>query len=116
MVNVRLNSWAGPVSELIERDSDEHKRQRSPWSRGTAEKPRAMLDFNASGALVMACWPSGTKLILNYIPRASATASTITCALKDECLRLVIYRAASIFFEGKKEGEVAEKFRNLSSI
>ena len=114
-VNVRLNSWAGPVSELIERDSDEHKRQRSPWGRGTAEKPRAMLDFNASGALVLACWPSGTKMILNYIPRASVSTTTITCALRDECERLVIYRAASLFFEGKKESEIAEKFRNIST-
>lgn len=112
-VNVRLSGWAGPVGELLERDSDEHKRQRSSWSRGTAQKPRAVIDFNASGAMILVGWPAGDKAVFNYIPKAQVSSSSITCALKEECLRMVIYRSASIFFEGKKEADTAEKFRNL---
>ena len=114
-VDVRLSGWAGPLSELMEPDSDDAKRQRSPWSRGTAEKPKAMIHHNASAALIMSCWPSGSISVLNYIPKAEATATTVTCALKDETERLVIFRAAAIFFEGKKEPETAAKFTALAT-
>lgn len=118
-VNVRLSGWTGPVSELMEPDSDEAKRQRSAWSRGSASKPRVMLLQTKSGSDVVAkstlyCWPSGTVTQLNYIPTATITTTSITCAIREEAQRLIIYRAASIFFEGKKEPETAEKFRNLS--
>ena len=62
--------------------------------------------------------------ILNYIPMPTVAPVTnpqtgdiidysIECALKDVAIKAVIYRAASIFFEGKKEPETAEKFRNI---
>lgn len=78
-----------------------------------------------------------TVSILNYIPKAQLnngeeapfssetseeqtssetseeTTETITCALKDIAQPLVINHAAAIFFEGKKEPEIAEKFRNM---
>lgn len=37
----------------------------------------------------------------------------IDCALRPEAEKAVIYQAASIFFEGKKEPDTAEKFRNI---
>jgi hypothetical protein len=37
----------------------------------------------------------------------------IDCALRPEAEKAVIYQAASIFFEGKKEPETAAKFRNI---
>ena len=114
-VNVRLTGWTGPLGELMEPDSDDARRQRSPWSRGTVEKPKAMIHHNASGALILSCWPSGEISILNYIPKAEATADIVTCALKDETERLVIFRAAAIFFEGKKEPDTAAKFTALAT-
>lgn len=115
-VNVRLSGWTGPLSELMDPGSDEARRQRSPWSRGTAEKPKAMIHHNASGSLILSCWPSGTVSVLNYIPKAVLDGTTITAALKDETERLVIFRAASIFFEGKKEPDTASKFISLSNM
>lgn len=58
----------------------------------------------------------------NYIPTPVLTAATtgqnptpatINCALRPETEKLVINQAAAIFFEGKKEPETAEKFRNM---
>lgn len=130
-VDVKIGGWNGVVSELMEPDSDEAKRQRSTWSRGSAEKPRAMLGFDSTGKASLYCWPSGNSIVqLNYIKTATitpavpaapeatpptlATPASLTCAIKDEAERLVIYRAASIFFEGKKESEIAGKFREMS--
>lgn len=115
-VEVRLNTWKGTLSELMDPDSEEARRQRSPWSRGTAEKPKAMLDYSASGALTLYCWPTGTRTILNYIPKASKNVADteISCAIRDEAERYIIYRAASIFFEGKKETDLASKFAALT--
>lgn len=115
-VNVRLNGWLGDLSELMEPDSDDARRQRSSWGRGTAEKPKAMIRNNAAGNLILSCWPSGTITLLNYIPKAVVATDTVTCALKDYCERLVIFRAAAIFFEGKKEPETAAKFTALAII
>lgn len=116
-VDVRLTGWAGPLSELMEPDSDDAKRQRSPWSRGTAEKPKAMIHHNASAALILSCWPSGSISTLNYIPAATKNGADnqITCAIKSENERHVIFRAASIFFEGKKEPDTAAKFTALTA-
>ena len=116
-VNVRLTGWAGPLSELMEPDSDDAKRQRSSWSRGTIEKPKAMIHHNDSADLILSCWPSGTISTLNYIPTASKNGadSQITCAIKSENERYIVYRAASIFFEGKKEPETAAKFAALTA-
>lgn len=118
-VNVQLSGWLGLVSELMEPDSDEAKRQRSTWSRGSSSKPRVMLLKTKSGSDTVAkstlyCWPSGTVTQLNYIPTATINTTSIDCAIRSEAERLVIYRAASIYFEGKKEDEIADKFRNLS--
>lgn len=136
-VALQLTTWLRPVTELMETDSEEALSQTSRWGRGTPEKPRAMLDHDAAGRLILRYWtagkPNGTYdhgvSILNHIPKAqlengqSQSANNdqpsnpyITCALKDETERLVINRAASIFFEGKKEDSLADRFRTLSTI
>lgn len=114
-VDVRLSGWKGVLTVLMDPDSDDARRQRSPWSRGSAEKPKAMLDYNSSGALTLYCWPSGNRAILNYIPKATRSNSLITCAIRDEAERFIVFRAAAIFFEGKKETEIAEKFAALTA-
>lgn len=120
-VSLRLAHWSRPVTTLTEPDSDEALRQSSRWGRGTPEKPRAMLDYDADGNLILRYWTAAkessdydhTLQALNYIPKAMVGNDTVTCAMKDEAERMVIYRAASIFFEGKKEPDTAEKFRNI---
>lgn len=124
-VSIDIAGTASILTELIEIGSDEEKMQRSPWSRGTATKPKAMLDHDENGNKVIVWWPGSevhNSAQLAYIATpeqvtvATAEVTTvpaIVCAIRPEAEQQVIYRAASIFFEGKKEGEIAEKFRNL---
>ena len=121
-VSLSLLSWNGRiVTELLEPGSDEALRQTNKWSRGTVSKPRAMLDHDASGNKILRYWSAGKSndqynhsvAIMNYIPKATMTGTTITSALRDIAERQVVYQAAAIFFEGKKESVLADKFRNL---
>lgn len=138
-VSIDITGTAGILNELIEPGSDIEKMQRSPWSRGTATKPKAMMDHDENGKKVIVWWPGNdthdsAQLTYIAVPKetpaedsdeetqgtetVAETSTTpeppyIECSIRDEAERLVIYRAASIFFEGKKESEIAEKFRNL---
>lgn len=121
-VSLSLTSWDGSVvTELLEPGSDEALRQNNKWGRGSASKPRAMLDHDASGNKIIRYWSAGKSggqynhavAIFNYIPEATLSTDNITSALKDIAERHVVYQAAAIFLEGKKEPELAEKFRNL---
>ena len=120
-IALKLTTWRSPVYVLLEQGSEEEIRQRTSWGRGTPEKPRAMQDSDAEGHLILRYWTAGKSgdsydhsiELLNYIPIPAITSSQITCALRPVAEKAVIYRAASIFFEGKKEADTAEKFRNL---
>lgn len=128
-VSFQLSGWLRPVTELMEPGSDEALSQTSKWGRGTPEKPRAMIDYGADGSRILRYWTAGkdngsyvhTVSILNYIPKAQmeedtqndSTTYTITCVLKDTAEPIVINHAAAVFFEGKKEPGIAEKFRNM---
>lgn len=116
-VSIDITGTSGVLNELIEPGSNEAKMQRSPWSRGSNTKPKAMLDHdNTDGARIIVWWPgdsANSKATLRYIPEATITSSSIDCAVRSEAERMVIYRAAAIFFEGKKEPETAEKFKNI---
>lgn len=124
-VSIDIKGCASVLFELIEPGSEAEKMQRSVWTRATATKPKAMPDHDEQGNKVIVWWPGGDghdSAELGYIaaPELTETEDTpavpiINCSLRDEAERLVIYRAASIFFEGKKEGDIAEKFRNLSN-
>lgn len=124
-VSIDISGTASILNELIEPGSDLEKMQRSPWTRGTATKPKAMLDYDESGNRVIVWWPGESthnKAQLTYVaePILHTAATTeitsipaIECDIRDIAERMVIYRAAAIFFEGKKEPETAEKFKNL---
>lgn len=118
-LDMKETSWKAVVYELIEAGSEEEKMQRSPWSRGSSTKPKAMLDVNESGERIVRFWPakSGSTLeFLHYVPSASEAEGKIICALRDETEKNVIYRAASIFLEGKKEHDMADNFKQLSMM
>ena len=52
--------------------------------------------------------------LLTYVPVASEKGNKITCALRKETKKNIIYRAASIFLEGKKEDGLSDRFKQLS--
>lgn len=122
-IGLKLTSWPQMLMTLIEPDSDEAVRQRTLWGRGTPEKPKAMPGYNTTGAQTITYWTAGKSgnsynhniEQLMYIPKATSTTTEITCALKDIAERIVIARAAYLFFEGKKEMNIAEKFKEIST-
>lgn len=118
-VSMKMKDWLGSVSDLIERGSDEEEMQRTPWGRGSNTKPRAMLDHDTDEKRIVRYWPGSTSNeleLLLYVPQFSEKDGKITCVLRDECEKNIIYRAAYIFLEGKKEAETAEKFKVLSTL
>ena len=115
----------GIIRELMEAGSDEEKMQRSPWSRGTSTKPKAMLDLDERGKKVIVWWPGdathksaelayiATPEVFNEATEKVTTVPAIVCSIRSEAEQQVIFRAASIFFEGKKEGAIADRFKNM---
>ena len=117
-VSLDVTGWAGSLFELIEPGRDASKMQRSPWGRGTATKPKAMVDHDTEGHKVILWWPGSEEYDnakLAYIAKPQVLEAGIKCSIREEAERIIIYRAASIFFEGKKEETIAEKFRTLST-
>lgn len=118
-LQIRVGGWKGTLYELIEAGSDEEKQQRSKWSRGTNTKPKAMLDTDADGKRIVRYWPgiaSAELEELAYVPMWSEASGKITCALRKETEKNIIYRAASIYLEGKKEDALADRFKQLSMM
>lgn len=137
--SLSIEGCPGMLHELMDPGSDGEKMQRSVWSRGSVSKPKAMIHFDAAGKKSISWWPGGLShnlATVAYIAKHSVTgdasapafelddetgnsvaaeAPYIDCALRSESVMLAVYRAASLFFEGKKEGDLAEKFRNLST-
>lgn len=123
-VSLKLTTWAGPVYVLIEPGSDDEMRQRTSWGRGTPDKPKVLLDHGVNGNAakkVLKYWSAGKvdgsyrHVIdkLYYIPVPDMSTDSFDCALKPAAESSLINLAASIFFEGKKDPETAEKFRAL---
>lgn len=114
-VSLDVQGWGGTLYELIEASSEAEKMQRSSWSRGTSTKPKAMLSHKG-GQKAIIWWPIGTTPVaISYIKIPTESAGVMDCAIRQGAYRLLVYRAASIFFEGKKEDTIAEKFRSLST-
>jgi hypothetical protein len=138
----KLISWQSSVRELMDPGSQEAKMQASTWSRGTPQKPKAMLTTDANGNRVLMYWTAGrytqppssaTNNVFNhtieafyYIPTAeivdvtpsdgTAAVQTLKVALTDSAENNLIYRAAALFLEGKKEKDLSERMRQLSKF
>lgn len=133
-VELRLVSWGRSVFELLVPGSNEANMQASRWSRGNALKPKAMIANNATGGRILCYWTAGryaakqsdgtVKNVYNHqvevlayvpIPAVSTDGKTITVGLTDNCLANIIYTAAGIYMEGKKEATLADRFYALAS-
>jgi len=124
-VYLDVTNTAGIIRSLMEAGSDEEKMQSSAWSRATASKPKAMLDLDETGAKVIVWWPGdnahtsaelayiATPEVINTVTEEITTLPAIVCSIRSEAEQQVIFRAASIFFEGKKEGAIADRFKNM---
>lgn len=117
--HLQIDGWKGTVRELMTPGSDGEHQQRSKWSRGSKEKPRAMLDAGDDGSLLLRYWPGDEDMELDtlaYVAAASIENGTLKCALKAESEKNLIFLACRIFLEGKKEHAAADKFAQLATI
>lgn len=133
LVELRLASWGRSVFTLMEPGSNEANMQASRWSRGNALKPKAMLGVNSSGQRVIDYWSAGryttkqadgtAKSVYNhqverfaYVSRPTISESKIDICLTDDCLMHIVYMAAGIYLEGKKESTLADKMYQLAAF
>lgn len=131
---LKLNSWSQTVRSLIDPESDEAKMQASRWTRGTPQKPKAMLTTDASGNRVVRYWtagryqrPQGEPMsnvydhsveVFTYIPKPRYETETSTeyliAPLTEGMERTLLYQAAGVFMEAKKEATLADRFYKVS--
>lgn len=136
LYELRLRSWQGTVTTLLEPGSNEAQMQRSRWTRGTPQKPKAMLETDGSGQRVITYWTAGRYAVpslsrkdvydhtverFTYIPKGSVSTDSdgdecLSASLSDDCERNIIYRALSLVLTTKKETELAGQARELSSF
>ncbi|MCH4241686.1 MAG: hypothetical protein LKF81_07255 [Prevotella sp.] len=136
----RLKSWQSTVRELMKRGSEEVKMQASRWSRGTPQKPKAILTVDGEGNRIIMYWTAGryqypnsadlsyvynhTIDVFTYIPKPEiidvtsdqTTEPTLKAALNYAAEKNLIYRTASIFLEGKKEHNLSDRMYAISKI
>ena len=136
LVELRLSTWKNSVWALMEPDSNEAKMQASEWTRGTPEKPRAMMGEGVSvtgqqggESQTVSCkrsikyWTAGkvsgaydhTVEVLAYVKDLDDTADEADLlALAAAHQSRLVYRAAGVVMEGKQHGDLADRFYKLS--
>ena len=135
LVELRLSTWKNSVWVLMEPDSNEAKMQASEWTRGTPEKPRAMMGEGVAvtqqqggESQTVSCkrsikyWTAGkvngayshTVEVLAYVKELGDDDEADLLALAEAHLSRIVYRAAGVLMEGKQHGDLADRFYKLS--
>lgn len=135
LVELRLSTWKSSVWALMEPDSNEAKMQASAWTRGTPEKPRAMMGEGVAvtqqqggESQTLSCkrsikyWTAGkvsgaydhTVNVLAYVKELADDDEADLLALAEAHLSRIVYRAAGVLMEGKQHGDLADRFYKLS--
>lgn len=123
LVKFKLNSWVQSVRQLTDPLSNEGRMQASTWTRGTPEKPKAMLGETRSGYRMLEYYTAGknnnaydhTVECFCYVGSPSESGDSMNLPIKQSCIPLIIYRAAGIVMEGKQNGDLADRFYKLST-
>lgn len=137
LVELKLKSWQGTLRTLMDPGTKEAQMQASRWTRGTPQKPKAMLGVNQYGNRILIYWTAGRyqKPIegttvdqvydhrierFSYIPKASIDSTDdgekLVVALRPLATKYIIYRAISIYLASKKENDLAERYNSLSQF
>lgn len=140
LVELRLSTWKNSVWVLMEPDSNEAKMQASEWTRGTPEKPRAMMGEGVAATQsqqtgqggaqqqTLSCkrsikyWTAGkvsgaydhTVEVLAYVKELADDDEADLLALAEAHLSRIVYRAAGVLMEGKQHGDLADRFYKVS--
>ena len=117
-----MSGWKQPVLATTDPMSDDAKAQASSWTRGTEWKPVVIQSVNKEGKAVLRYfsahrgaegWEHKVEL-LTYIGRPKDDGTEIETALKESNRDSVMYRAAGIYMEARKESGLADRFYALS--
>jgi len=132
LVELRLETWKTSVWTLMEPGSNDAKMQASEWTRGTPEKPRAMMGEGVvatqSQQTGQSCkrslkyWTAGKKdgqydhtvEVLAYVKELEDDDTEGLLALAEGHLSRIVYRAAGVLMEGKQHGDLADRFYKVS--
>lgn len=127
LLRFKLRSWSRPCCEVTDAASQQGRMQGSRWTRGTPQKPVCMYGVSGDGLKTLEYYTAGRYSAdadtagfdnyvdyLEYISKPSASESTLSNSLKDECEPMVIYRAAGIVMDGKQNAALADRFYALS--
>lgn len=124
LVKFKLTSWKQGVRQLLNPASNEARMQASPWTRGTPEKPRAMLGETRNGYRMLEYYTAGKNgnnefdhsvECLCYVNAPVNGGDAFEVPLRGNCNPLIVYRAAGIVMEGKQNGDLADRFYKLST-
>ena len=134
LVKLKLRSWEQSLRELTDPLSDEAKMQVSKWTRGTPQKPKALLGASKEDSVdgepvvkrVLEYFTAGTTTVdgttsydhsievLSYIAAPTTDGSSISAPVGVGCEPFIIYRAAGIVMDGKGQSGLADRFYQLS--
>ena len=138
---LKLRSWSQTLRTLIDPDSPSALMQASRWTRGTPQKPVAILSTDAQGNRIIMYWSAGRYSYPNgdamrqvydhkietftYLPtprfetvnvEGGTSTEYLVIPLTSSCERALLYRAAGIYMEAKKESALADRLYGLSKI
>lgn len=115
-VAVSFRSWGSELRELTPPDSDKAKMQRCAWTMGTKYKPVAIMTTSGTTKILQVYGTSANEPVTRflYVPMPAYTNTSVTCALREEARKCILYRAAGIYLETHREPDAAEKYYELS--
>ena len=118
-ISMKFNSWPAELRELTDPYSDKARMQACEFTRGTKWKPVAIMTTGASSNKTITVYStdqSDTLTSFVYVPTPVITNTEVTCALRSEAKKAVMYRAAGIFLETHREADGAAKYYELSKV
>lgn len=130
LLRLRMTAWDQDVTQLTDPTGNEAKMQASEWTRGTPQKPVAILGKSATDTdgehrllnyySVPAVTSGGVTTYnhslsyLVYVPVPTVASSTLQAGIHDRAKPLLINRACAIIMDGKQNGSLADRFRAMS--
>lgn len=129
LVRLHMVTWRQDVRSLTDAASNDGRMQASSWTRGTPQKPRAMLGASATDSAgnvyrALDYYTVGKTNdaydhdveSLVYVPYPRLADGSLVAGLTDRAIPLIVYRACAILMEGKMNSGLADRFRAMSAV
>lgn len=120
LVEMQMQGWLQPVTDLIESGSVEAKQQMHPWTRGSWCKPVAMMVLKEGANVIKYyCAKKEEDYIhvldhLDYMPIIDDATEVLP--IVDDMYDILTYQAAAILMLSKNETQAAEQFASMGTV